>query len=299
MMRRRTHLALGTVFSVLVPLLAAPAAAQPTVKRLSDINARLAAMHAPYRLEKVEWLTDSGQVGQVVFFDDRGNRQSDSHWVPFDPDRGGFGDIATLIDGVEGATTNGLTEAETTAAIERGLQTWEDVTCSTIPITNFGSFPFDLGVVQFLTGFGGRFAVLADVTFAGFLPVAFFDLTFPPSGANVMAGTFTFVFFDGSGNPTDINNDGKADTSFRETYFNDAKVWAIDGNIDVETVALHETGHGLSQEHYGKLHLTQSNGKFHFSPRAVMNAGYTGVQQVLTGSDNAGHCGIWSGWPNE
>ena len=64
-------------------------------------------------------------------------------------------------------------------------------------------------------------------------------------------------------------------------------------------MALHETGHGLSQDHFGKLHLTTANGKFHFSPRAVMNAGYTGVQQVLTGSDNAGHCSIWSSWPNK
>ena len=180
LMRRRTRLAMAAAFSVLVPLVAAPAAAQQPVERLSDINARLAAMQAPYRLEKVEWLTDSGQVGQIVFFDDRGNKQSPSHWVPFDPDRGGFRDITTIIDGTEGATTNGLTEAETTAAMERAFQTWEDVGCSTIPITNFGSFfALDLGVVQFLTGFGGVFAVLADVTHAGFLPVAFFDLPVP------------------------------------------------------------------------------------------------------------------------
>jgi hypothetical protein len=42
---------------------------------------------------------------------------------------------------------------------------------------------------------------------------------------------------------------------------------------------------------------TDKNGKFHFAPRAVMNAGYTSVQQHLTGSDLAGHCSIWAAWP--
>jgi hypothetical protein len=63
-------------------------------------------------------------------------------------------------------------------------------------------------------------------------------------------------------------------------------------------VALHESGHGLSQGHFGKAFGTDANGKIHFSPLAVMNAAYSGVQQDLKGSDNAGHCSVWASWPN-
>ncbi len=61
---------------------------------------------------------------------------------------------------------------------------------------------------------------------------------------------------------------------------------------------MHEAGHGLSQGHFGKLIQTNSNGLFHFAPKAVMNAGYTGPQKTLAGTDNAGYCGNWASWPN-
>ena len=135
---------------------------------------------------------------------------------------------------------------------------------------------------------GGVFA--ADIVHAGWVPAGIF----PP---NVIAVTFTFIFVDGAGNPTDIDNNQRGDVAWREIYYNDQFVWRINGDIDVETVALHESGHGLSQDHVGKLFQTISNTEFHFAPRAVMNAGYTGVQQVLTASDNAGHCANWGSWP--
>ena len=64
-----------------------------------------------------------------------------------------------------------------------------------------------------------------------------------------------------------------------------AFTWADDGvsHFDIETVALHEAGHGLSQGHFGKIHGTVANGKIHFSPRAVMNAAYSGVQRAPDG----------------
>ncbi|MEK7829947.1 MAG: hypothetical protein AAB401_02620, partial [Acidobacteriota bacterium] len=98
--------------------------------------------------------------------------------------------------------------------------------------------------------------------------------------------------------PTDIDNNGKLDTAFREILYNNAFTWRINSNIDVETVALHEAGHGLSQAHFGTAFRTNSNGVLHFAPRAVMNAAYSGVQQHLAGTDNSGHCSIWAHWPN-
>jgi hypothetical protein len=75
--------------------------------------------------------------------------------------------------------------------------------------------------------------------------------------------------------------------------------WRINGFPDVESVALHEFGHGLSQAHFGEAFLTDSNGKVHFAPLAVMNAGTDRVSQELLGTDVAGHCSIWGNWPNK
>lgn len=260
---------------------------------MAQINARLEETGDERRVEYAEYLTqsDSGEVGQTVFFRNRGERQLSAHFVPGDARRGGATNITYIVDQTEGAI-DGLTTAQTTAAIDRAMATWDGVNCSVIPITKTPDLPgTDLGVIEFLNGLGGSPFVFADVTHSGWLPGGIL----PP---NVIAVTFTFIFIDDGGNPTDIDSNGKADTAFREILYNNAFTWAINGNIDVETVALHESGHGLSQGHDGALFQTNSNGKFHFAPRAVMNAGYTGVQQNLRGTDNGGHCSIWASWPN-
>ena len=91
--------------------------------------------------------------------------------------------------------------------------------------------------------------------------------------------------------------------AFREIYYNDGFTWEIDpndqpgdGRFDLQTVALHEAGHGLSQAHFGAA-FTTGNGKLHVAPLAVMNAGYIFGQQQLAGSDNGGHCSNWANWP--
>jgi hypothetical protein len=110
--------------------------------------------------------------------------------------------------------------------------------------------------------------------------------------------TFTFGFTDDDGNFTDINNDRKLDCAFREIYYDPSWNWADDGvsNIDVESVAVHELGHGLSQGHFGQVFI-QNTGYLQVAPRAVMNALYTGPYRVLQGTDNGGHCSIWAEWP--
>jgi hypothetical protein len=178
------------------------------------------------------------------------------------------------------------------------MDTWQNVQCSTIPLTNSGSYNFDFGYVQFLLGFGGVAGWAADITHAGWLPKAFFNAISPPNGGDFILGvTFTFIWVSG-GQPTDIDNNGKTDVAFREIYYNNGFPWQINGTYDVETIALHEAGHGLSQAHFGKVFRTTANGKLHFSPRAVMNAVYAGLQQQLLGTDEAGHCSIWANWPN-
>jgi hypothetical protein len=245
-------------------------------------------------LEKIEYYGADG-AGNTVFFDNRGNKQLADDFVPGDPRRGGFADIGYARDGTEGSTTSGLSQAQTDGAILSAMDTWDNISCSGgLALTDLGSSPFDLGYVQALIGAGGSF-FFTDVMNSGFNTLLF-DLIFGP-GSNVLGVTFTFIWVDANG-ATDIDNNGKSDVAFRDIYYNDAFPWAIGNNIDVETVALHEAGHGLSQEHFGKLFRTGSNGKFHFAPRAVMNAGYTGVQTSIEKSDAAGHCSNWEVWPN-
>jgi hypothetical protein len=253
-------------------------------------NIALATRGFDVRVGAMEWISPVAggeEGGQIVFFNDRGNKKLSFHFVPGDPRRGGRTNITYLVD-KSGDSNDPTAVGQTEAAIDRAMATWDGEQCSTLNMTknvDTGADP-DLAdeLLGFPDGLGGVFA--ADIVHGGWVPAGIF----PP---NVIAVTFTFAF-PGS----DIDNNKRGDVAWREIYYNDAFTWRINGDIDVETVALHEAGHGLSQEHFGKLFVTTSNNKFHFAPRAVMNAGYTGVQQALAGTDNGGHCANWGSWPH-
>jgi hypothetical protein len=236
-------------------------------------------------------------MGNIIFANNRGNKQLTLDFIPNDPRRGGAdGDPNTIdfwVDQTEGATGSGLDEGTTTAAILRSTITWDGASCSEMN-PNFVPIPLDLGLVQFALGFGGG-PFISDVMHAGWLPGAFFEAVRPGGSSSILGVTFTLVFVAG-----DLDGNGLQDLAGREIYYNDAFSWADDGtsDIDVETVALHEAGHGLSQAHSGKIFGTLKNGKLHFSPRAVMNAAYSGPQRALTGTDNGGHCSLWANWSN-
>lgn len=263
---------------------------------MNDLNSELALAGADVRVEMVEYLTENDQLGRTVFFSNVGNKRLALDFVPGDPRRvdwsgpvGPGDDITWSSDTAEGAAP-GVGLAATQQAISNAMATWDGVDCSDLPLTEVAGD--NTGVLQFIFFGQGSPDPSADVMNAGFGTLV--DLLLPPP---IIAATFTFQFVDG-GNPTDIDNDGRADAAFREIYYTNNFAWGIGTNIDVETVVLHEVGHGLSQGHFGKLSQTDANGKFHFSPRAVMNAGYTGVQRSPLGSDNAGHCTNWGSWPN-
>jgi len=243
------------------------------------------------------------QAGRTVFASDRGNKQLSADWVPGDPRREGRTSITWATDGTEATTSSGPDAAATIAATQRAMATWQDITCSEIPLADLGVAPFDLGYVQWVFGFGGIPGYVADLTHAGFLPGAFFDALAPGGSGFILGVTFTLVWIDG-GSPTDIDGNGKSDVAFREIYYNDAFDWAIDSDfsqIDVESIVLHETGHGLSQAHFGDIFFDGSGvaslRHLHFAPYAVMNAAYWDTQQELTGTDTAGHCSNWGSWP--
>ncbi|MBN1967480.1 MAG: hypothetical protein JW910_22690 [Anaerolineae bacterium] len=240
---------------------------------------------------------ETGQLGRTVYFSDRGNKQLLSHWVPGDPNRGGGTNISFAIDVAQGAANGGLSAGDTSAAIRRAMNTWQSVNCSNIPLTDFGD-QGDLGYVQWLLGFGGTPYWVADVTFGGWLPGSFFDAIEAGGSQYILGVTFTLIWVDDvTGVPTDMDSNGKNDVAFREIYFNNNFAWAIGNHYDVETIALHEAGHGLSQGHFGEAFRT-GNGKLQFNPRALMNAAYSGIQTTVSATDNGGHCSIWGSWPN-
>lgn len=273
---------------------------------LDALNAALAAEGANIRVAMAEYVTsgEGDAMGQVVFARNVGDKRLSQDFVPGDPRRHPGNNITYIVDGTEGSTTNGLTGAQTEAAIDAAMATWDAETCSDLNMTKNATTQIDVGVVQAIFGFGGipAFIPFADVIHAGWLPGGFFDALAPGGSQFILGVTFTIIFIDANG-PTDIDNNGRIDTSFREIYYNDNFAWGIDVPgffpvFDVETVALHEAGHGLSQGHFGKVFGTFANGKLHFAPEAVMNAVVFGQKQTLLGTDNGGHCTNWGQWPN-
>jgi hypothetical protein len=272
---------------------------------MDNMNLALAASGANYRTAIAEYVTDGtgGDAGGTVLAKNVGNKRLTADFVPNDPNRaawsgapgGGSDDITYAIDQTGDALPvfGGLLGAATTAAIDRAMATWESVNCSNLPITKNPDLGLDIGVVAFLNGLGGSPSVVADVQHAGWRDINF--------AGGILGVTFTFIFVDDDGNPVDQDNNGLADVAFREIYYDPSFGWADDGvddnDIDVESVAVHEAGHGLSQAHFGTVRL-KNDGSLKASPRAVMNALYAAPFRDLTGTDNGGHCSNWANWPN-
>jgi hypothetical protein len=270
-----------------------------------------------YAIYMAEYLTtgENGHLGNTVFFKDVGNKQLATDFIlptaspaaaPFDtlsipilwgsfepeeviPDN--TFDISYYVD--QRRSTQDLSLATSTAAINDAMSTWNNLNCSDIGLFEI---PFDgkqTGFAAEFFGFGGSFEYVADVVHCGWMPGSFFEIL-AEGGSNFILGvTFTLVLIDDNGNTIDLDNNNKADVAFREIYYNDEFSWGMRSGIDVESVALHEAGHGLSQAHFGKAFITNSNQFIHFSPRAVMNAAIFGVQQELLQTDQAGHCSNW------
>ena len=250
-----------------------------------------------YAVQSAEYLTsaESGRVGRTVFFRNVGNKQLTEDFIP-GLSLDSTDAISYYID--ENRPSADLDVASSSEAIARAMRTWDNVRCSDLGIFRVPSQrSIETGFVSALFGFGGSFDYVADVVHAGWLPAAFFDLIAEDGGAYILAVTFTIIFTDDNGAPTDLDNNGKDDVAWREIYYNDAFSWADGAHYDVETVALHETGHGLSQGHFGTAFADAGGGKIHFSPRAVMNAAYSGIQTTIHATDNGGHCSNWSDWP--
>jgi hypothetical protein len=252
---------------------------------MARINRQLDASGAAYRVGAADWWgLHAG--GRQVLYKFTGSKVTDWHWMRADPRRGSHDDLTYAVDEFDGAA-DGLSSAQTTAAIDRAMTTWNSLRCGSIPIRRVGADPgTDLGITEFLLGAGGSPNVVADITHAGWLAGGIL----PDEWAAV---TFTYFFL------TDDNEDGKFDTFFAEIYYNDLSPWSLNPAwpvLDVETTALHEAGHALSLEHYGKLFITFANARLHWSPLALMNPAYSGPVRRPLGTDVAAFCGAWGSW---
>ena len=264
-------------------------------------NARLANKNLA--IFSAEYLTtgEGNKAGNIVYFNNRGNKQLEDDFVP-GQSLDGTDAVSYYVDDTR--PSENLPLSVTEAAIDRAMATWDGIICSDLGMMKNPSVGVSTGFVTayFRDAYGlpldGSYEYFADVNHAGWLPKGFFDFISPDGGDFILGATFTIIFTDDLGNPVDENGDGKIDVAWREIYYNENFPWNDGTHYDVETIALHEAGHGLSQGHFGKAFRTTSNGKLHFAPLAVMNAAYTGVQTNINQTDNAGHCSIWTNWPN-
>lgn len=252
-----------------------------------EINEKLAAQGLNIAVEEIEFFTiGQGRPANRV-------HQEEHRWVANDPRRlAQHNDITYLVDQSDG-TTSSLTSVQTEDAIDKAMTTWNDEKClDKVDIVKRDDWDYDPDIFDSFFGFGGfGYWFLADITHAGWLPKEFFDAVGGPDGGDHILGfsvTFIWVSVD-TGEPTDINGDNYLDTALNEVYYNDNFQWGIDISLpdgfDVETVALHESGHSLGIGHFGP------------PPEAVMNPVYAGIQQSPFPVDHASMCTVWKSWP--
>jgi len=288
---------------ILAPMASLPTPAAPMnqdqndlMTRVQQINESLRASGLGIAIEEISFYTiGQGRPGIRI-------HQAGLRWVAGDARRLADGDnITYLVDQSDGATASGLTSAQTEAALDRALDTWQDNRCfkkvNIIKRADSGADPDIFDAFFGFGGFGNPF--LADIVEAGWLPRAFFEAVGGPGGGRgILAFSVSFIFVDSNGNPTDINGDNYLDTALNEVYYNDnfgdpagdraGNPWGINillPGIDVETVGLHENGHSLGLGHFGP------------PPDAVMNPVYAGIRHSPLPADSAGMCATWASWP--
>lgn len=253
---------------------------------LNEFNGTLRAEWMDLRVEQIEFL-GVGSARASARLHHQGFR-----WIAGDPRRAGGGSGGGLTYRVDLSDGLGptLQAAETEAAIDRAMATWRTEPCARpVGLAKRGDASADPDLFDSLFGYGGLGDYrAADVVHAGWLPAEFFErVTGPGGGRSVVAFSVTFIFVGPDGEPTDLDGDGLLDAAHSEIYYNQGFSWKTGGTahqIDVETVALHETGHSLALGHVNP------------PPSAVMNPVYAGTRTRLQSTDRAALCSLWAPW---
>jgi hypothetical protein len=228
-----------------------------------------------------------------LFVENDPRRSSPPNTITYLVDQSGGTALGINAAGMVVLVPNAVTEPQLDAA----MAAWDDFQCAgpnIVKVSDPGADPD--WVDNIVSGTPLNPAVpYADIVHAGWVSPSFFTAVFGTSG--ILAATFTFIFVEDDGiTPTDIDRDGRPDTAWREIYYNGGFAWwttGTNGNADIQTAAIHEAGHGLGLAHFGKITL-KADGTFQFSPKSIMNNGYTGEDRTIRGSDIASFCSVWA-----
>lgn len=282
----------AAILALMSPMARAQDSSEGDPYVLATINDFNGVLRAEWMDLRAEWMDLRILVEQVELLT-LGGERAVSHlhrqpfrWVAGDPRRGAQGNGLTyLVDLTDGPGPE-LDPKTAETAIDRAMGTWGADSClqKASLIKRPGGVDADIFDSRYGYGGFGDYRA-ADVVHAGWLPPDFFErVTGPGGGKSVVALSVTFIYVDRDGQPSDLDGDGYLDTAHAEIYYNKGFSWGA-GGLDLETVALHESGHALGAAHAGP------------PPAAVMNPFYAGPRRELQPIDHAALCQIWGASP--
>jgi hypothetical protein len=249
---------------------------------MNDLNDVLKPQWLDYRVEQIEFLTiGKGRPSARI-------HQRDFRWVSGDPRRHADGDtLSYLVDPSWGeATSGGVTQA---APGGPNRPRGDAVGGELVSRPAGGQAALPRGRRHDLRLFPRPRRLWRPLR-RGHRPRRLAFRGQRAAGPDVLGISVTFIFVDpATGEPTDLDGDQRLDTALNEIYYNDRFVWSLSGaetagTFDVETVALHESGHAFAVGHFGS------------PPEAVMNPVYAGIRRKLYPMDHAGLCTVWGNW---
>ena len=277
------------------------------------------AWPAQASMNKTRQFDRDGQL--LVVTQDVGNQAFAYQWVEADPRRHAE-DPLTLyyrIDQTE--LPPGVSWADTEAAIDAAAATFNQVTCGrTVQLQRLPSDPDqNLGFIQHQLGYGGADSPPADITFAGWLPASFMTAAGVPGSFAVALPlvwqtddtlALGVEVLDPARQFTDLNRDRKHDLYATEIYFNRDWNYVVDDPdlantlfyIDVQSIVLHELGHALGMDHFGRTQIIlDDNGDLVdliINPNSanLMNTNNYMYKRDLSGSDTASFCQLYGNW---
>jgi hypothetical protein len=288
---------------------------------LADLDAQLEAAGSRLRVTKAELLVDGNtwDGSSTVIIANNRSRGLSSEWVAGDPRRDGrvgvtwaFGSSHPSLPvtrNPDGSNAHYVPLADLDTQLQEGLAAWRNETCSTAPVTRvsipMGTDPDYLDDYFRVGHPSATYAQPADIVESGWEPAGFFTAIAGPSGNSIIGVTFTFHFVDDvTGQPTDIDRNGKGDEALAEIFYNTRFAW---GNsqaanvVDFYSIITHETGHAMGLAHFGKVFVTQKDAAdgisvadIKYAPKAMMNAVYVTGRSEIAGTDNSSFCQIWA-----